>query len=153
MTSNEQEISSPTESLLRKAEEFHGHLGPFLVMGVRMGQICLEAFEREEHRNSLHVSLKVPFKVPYSCVVDGIQITTKCTVGNQKLKLKNAEEIEAKFEDSNSGRSIIVTPRPSILPMLKERVVGKNLSDEETRKLALNIASMPDKDLFIVKNG
>jgi formylmethanofuran dehydrogenase subunit E len=142
-----------TKSLVRKAKEFHGHLGPFLTMGVRMGQIGLRELDISEQTSSLRVLLKVLPDVPYSCVVDGLQISTKCTVGNQKLSIENAEKIEAKFKDLNKGKSVTVLPQPAVFALLKEQIVGKNLSDRKLRKLAWTVASMPEKDLCLVKNG
>jgi formylmethanofuran dehydrogenase subunit E len=141
-----------SESLLEKAVEFHGHLGPFLVIGVRMGQIGLKVLDAAKHRRSLVAYVRVPLHVPYSCIVDGIQISTKCTVGNQKLRLENSEEIEAKFLDSSSKRSVTIKLLPRVLAMTKEKIIGKNLPEEAICELALNVASMTEKDLFIVKN-
>lgn len=151
-TSKQTIIPAQMKLLLKRAEEFHGHFGPFLVLGVRMGRIGLEALDAVKHGNLLEVSLKVPLHVPYSCMVDGIQISTKCTMGNQKLRLKNAEEIEAKFQDSNNKQAVTVTLIPSVLAMIKEKMIGKNLPEEEICKLAWNVAFMSEKDLFVVKN-
>jgi formylmethanofuran dehydrogenase subunit E len=142
-----------TKSLVRKAKEFHGHLGPFLAIGVRMGQIGLRELGLSEQIDSLRVLLKVLPSVPYSCIVDGLQISTKCTVGNQRLHLENAEKIEAKFKDLNKGQSVTISPQPAVFAMLKEQIVGKNLSEKKLRQLAWTIASMPEKDLCVVKNG
>jgi formylmethanofuran dehydrogenase subunit E len=142
-----------TKSLVRKAKEFHGHLGPFLAMGVRMGQIGLRELGFSKQTDSLQVFLKVLPSVPYSCVVDGLQISTKCTVGNQRLHLENAEKIEAKFKDLNKGQSVTVSPQPAVFAMLKEQIVGKNLSGKKLCKLAWTVAAMPERDLCIVKNG
>ena len=141
-----------TEVLVRKAEKFHGHLGPFLVIGVRMGQIGLRELGFIEHGDSLRVLLKVLLKVPYSCVIDGLQISTGCTVGNQRLSLENAEEIEVEFKDLNTNRSVTVSPQPAVFTMLEERVVRESLSENQLRKLAWTIASMPEKDLCVIKN-
>jgi formylmethanofuran dehydrogenase subunit E len=121
-------------------------------MGIRMGQIGLEALDAKEHRDSLCISLKVPFRVPYSCVIDGIQTSTRCTVGNQKLQVVNAEEIEAKFEDLNNKQSITIMPQPTVLTMLKKQVIDKDSTQEEICRLAWDIASMSTKTLLIVKN-
>jgi formylmethanofuran dehydrogenase subunit E len=143
--------SVSTRCLVRKAKEFHGHLGPFLAIGVRMGQIGLSELGPGEHTDSLRVLLKVSPSVPYSCVVDGLQISTKCTVGNQRLHIENAEKIEAKFKDLNKGQSVTVSPQPAVLAMLKEQTIGKSLSEKKLSQLAWTIASMPEKDLCAVK--
>jgi len=146
-------MNAATKSLLKRAEEFHGHLGPFLVMGARMGQIGLKRLGSSKRTNSLRVFLSLPLRVPYSCVVDGVQICTKCTIGNQKLQLKDADKIEACFEDARRGRKITVAPQPTVLAMLEEQVVVKNASEEEVCRIASCIASMPETDLFSVKIG
>jgi formylmethanofuran dehydrogenase subunit E len=146
-------INVSTKSLLRKAKEFHGHLGPFLAIGVRMGQIGLRELGLSEQTESVRVFLKVLPSVPYSCVVDGLQISTKCTVGNQRLRLENAERIEANFKDLNKGLGVTVLPQPAIFAMLKEQIIGKNLTEKKLSELAWSIASMPEKDLCIIKNG
>lgn len=148
-----QKIDTKTKYLLKKAEELHGHFGPFLVVGARMGQVGLKRLGMSKHTNSLRVSLSVPFKVPYSCAVDGVQISTKCTIGNQKLQLKNADKIEACLEDLSKKRKITIAPQPTVLTMLEKQVVAKNLSDDEICKMAWRIASMPETGLFSVKNG
>jgi hypothetical protein len=33
---------------------------------------------------------KLPLSTPFSCILDGIQATTQCTIGNQKLRIKNS---------------------------------------------------------------
>jgi len=142
-----------TNFLVRKAKEFHGHLGPFLAIGVRMGQIGIRELSLSDYSDSLGVVLKVPQSVPYSCVVDGLQISTKCTVGNQKLLLENAEEIEAEFKNPNKDQTITISPQPAVLAMLEEKTLGKNLSERKLQQLAWTIASMPEKNLCIVKNG
>ena len=153
MSRAKRKIPTSTESLVRRAEEFHGHLGPFLVMGVRMGQTALEALDTKGRKDMLRISLKVPFRVPYSCVIDGVQTCTGCTVGNQRLQVVNTEEIEAKFEDLSNKQSITITPQPSVLAMLKKQVIDKDFTQEEIRRLAWNIAAMPTNTLLIVKNG
>jgi formylmethanofuran dehydrogenase subunit E len=152
LASTRQKTQISTKTLLRKAEGFHGHLGPFLAIGVRLGQFGLKKLNANGLERSLRVSLSILQKVPYSCIVDGVQISTGCTVGNQKLQLKNSEQIEACFEDLSSGRNVTVALSPMVYGMLKEQIVGKNLPDEEIRKLARTIASMSEKDLFVVRN-
>jgi formylmethanofuran dehydrogenase subunit E len=144
--------SVSTKSLVKKAKEFHGHLGPFLTVGVRMGQIGLRELGLTKQPDSSRVLLKVLPSVPYSCVIDGLQISTKCTVGNQRLQLESAEKIEAKFKDLNNGRNVTVSLRSAILAMLKREIIGKNLSEKKLRKLAWVIASMPEKELCVVEN-
>ncbi|MGQ9506747.1 MAG: formylmethanofuran dehydrogenase subunit E family protein [Candidatus Bathycorpusculaceae bacterium] len=85
---------------IKEAEKFHGHLGPFLVLGVRMGETAKKILKiTREEDCSLQVAAKVPILTPFSCVLDGIQVSTQCTIGNQRLKIENSsKEISADFQ-------------------------------------------------------
>lgn len=142
-----------TRALVKKAEEFHGHLGPFLAIGIRIGQIGLRKLDLIEHANSLRILLRVLPKVPYSCVIDGIQISTGCTLGNQRLCVENAGRIEAKFKDLDTDKNVTVSPQPAVFAMLKEQIIGGNLPEKKLRQMAWTIASMSEEDLCNVENG
>ena len=101
MVTLEQDQIKELDVILRKAEEFHGHLGPFLVLGVRMGLIGVRELEAKGNQEKLHVTAMLRNSVPFSCVIDGIQVATKCTIGNKKLRLRSSPEIAAKFELQN----------------------------------------------------
>jgi len=74
--------------LIENAAKLHGHLGPFLVIGVRMGDSAKRHLDLDDKSDrGLQASIKTPLSTPFSCVIDGIQATTSCTVGNQKLKI------------------------------------------------------------------
>ncbi|RLI47181.1 hypothetical protein DRO69_01240 [Candidatus Bathyarchaeota archaeon] len=136
---------------IKRAEGFHGHLGPFLVIGVRMGFIGVRELKGKENSEKLRVTAMLRHQVPFSCIVDGIQVATKCTIGNQKLKLIDSPEIAAEFE-LQEGEKITVTVNPTTFDRLKGRLLSENVSQEETQKLAYMIASMPEEELFIIEN-
>lgn len=136
---------------IKKAEEFHGHLGPFLVIGVRMGLIGVKKLEVKENSEKLRITAMLKYQVPFSCVVDGIQVATKCTLGNQKLTLINSSGIRAEFE-LQQREKVTVTVNPTAFNRLKSRLLSENVSQEETEKLAHMIASMPEEELFTIEN-
>ncbi|MEA2090244.1 MAG: formylmethanofuran dehydrogenase subunit E family protein [Thermoproteota archaeon] len=139
--------------LLNKAGEFHGHLGPFLVIGVRMGLIGLRELGIAKNYRQLHVTAMVKSTVPFTCVLDGIQMTTQCTFGNQKLKVKEFSGIEAEFELENGEQNVTVAVNPATFNSIKGELVARNVSLEEVRQLALKVASISEEKLFIVKRG
>ena len=139
------------DTILKKAAEFHGHLGPFLVIGVRMGLIGIRELKAKENDNKLRVTAMLKYHVPFSCVIDGIQVATKCTIGNQKLKLIDSPEIAAEFELQQIEK-VTVTVNPTTFSRLKNRLLSENVSQEETQKLASMIASMPEEELFTIEN-
>ena len=138
--------------IIKKAADFHGHLGPFLVMGVRMGLIAVRELGVKGNYEELRVTVMSKYFVPFSCVIDGIQVATKCTVGNKKLRVKNSSGIAAKFELQNR-RCVSVAVNPVAFNKLKSQLLSKNVSSEELRELAQLVISMPEEELFIVGRG
>lgn len=142
-------ISSELTSILEKAAEFHGHLGPFLAIGVRMGRLGLDRVGIAKGK-SLVVTASLPLRVPFSCIIDGLQITTKCTTGNQKLSLINSAKIQAKFERKDNGKETVVALNQSMFEELKAQLLSAGLPDEEVRELAWKIAAIPENELFTI---
>ena len=138
-------------SLIEKAADFHGHLGPFLVIGVRTGLLGVRELGAKENAEKLRVTVMSKYSVPFSCVIDGIQVATKCTIENKKLRVKNSSGIAAKFELQN-GEEATVTVNPATFNKLKNKL-PENVSSEELRELARLVASMPGEELFIVRRG
>jgi formylmethanofuran dehydrogenase subunit E len=134
---------------IKEAEKFHGHLGPFLVLGVRMGETAKRILETiREENGSLQVTVKIPLLTPFSCVLDGIQVTTQCTIGNQRLKIENSsKEISAIFQCAKTGKKLKISVNPKITEALMEKL-SEGFSNEE---LAWEIARTPENQLFIVK--
>lgn len=137
------------ESAIHDAENLHGHLGPFLVIGVRMGRMAKQVLGVDTSRNDgLRAHVSVPFSTPFSCIIDGIQVTTKCTIGNQKLKVKNSEkEIAAYFERKNPSRALRIRLKSKIAEGVLDRI-SKGSSVEE---LAREVARLPESELFMVE--
>ena len=130
---------------INAARKFHGHLGPFLVIGVRMGEAAIKNLNlTDDKRNDLRVNVKVPLYPPFSCLLDGIQIATTCTVGNQRLKVENAETIQATFTTQKEAKTLKITINESLSEQLKQKQSQNKLTEE----LALEIADIPENQLF-----
>lgn len=135
---------------IKNAVNLHGHLGPFLVIGVKMSRLAKKSLnaDKVQHRDML-VKAKLPLETPFSCILDGIQATTQCTIGNGKLKVKNSEEsVLATFKLKYQNKALTIHVNPKLIKTLEEQL-SKGISNEE---LAWKIADMPEKHLFIVEN-
>lgn len=143
-----EDTSKNHSPIIEKAESFHGHLGPFLVIGVRMGQVGLNRLRVAEAK-SIRITASLPLHVPFSCILDGLQIATKCTVGNRKLSLVDSAKIEAEFKRKDGGQKITVALNQSVIEKL-ELLPKEPLTDEELRELAWRVASVPEDELFVV---
>ena len=128
----------------KDAEKLHGHLGPFLVMGVRMGIVA----KKTGKGSRLRATVKVPLLTPFSCVIDGIQSTTKCTIGNQKLKTENSpKDITVRFNLQDQNK--IVAIRVNLLTV--EELTNKISKHASMEELAWKVAKMPESQLFTIK--
>ena len=135
--------------ILKKAEEFHGHLGPFLTLGVRMGLIGIRELAARRNEGELRVTAILEYSVPFSCVIDGVQVATKCTIGNKKLSLQSSPGIAARFELQKEDVTVMVNP--DTFDRLNDQLLSENVSPEEVRKLAHFVASIPEGELFIIR--
>ena len=134
--------------MIDDAQKLHGHLGPFLVIGVRMGMIAKKTLSvSDDQCGFLKANVKVPLFPPFSCLIDGIQASTSCTVGNQRLTIENSDEICVSFAEQNVGKTVKVTLKPNMVEELKKKLDRGLL----TEKFALELAKRPENQLFDVE--
>lgn len=138
------------DTLLKEATDLHGHFGPFLTLGVRMGIIGLRELGAKEGDTQLHVTAMLKYALPFSCMLDGIQTTTKCTAGNKRLTWKESKEFGAMFILKNSRQRVKVRVSPTVIQELTRKLDKMQPLGEEVRQLASEIALRPEKELFSV---
>ena len=135
---------------LQSATDLHGHFGPFLALGVRMSLYALRELGVKEGDTGLHTTVTLEYVTPISCILDGVQASTKCTVGNTRLAWKQSKEVGAVFQLDRNKQRVEVWVKSEVLRELKRRL-ATHPSDEETRRIGLDIASRPDAELFLRK--
>ena len=89
----QQTHSNPGENLWNKAKEpadwwgeierVHGHVGPWNVLGWRMGKAALRELNAAWGLHELDIVCHVPLETPYSCLADGLVVAN--TVKNCEL--------------------------------------------------------------------
>jgi formylmethanofuran dehydrogenase subunit E len=77
---------------LKQLKRFHGHLGPFVVIGYRMGTIA-----RRKLAGRMEAIVFTGSKVPLSCIIDGIQFSSSCTLGKGNISVHEKDEARAHF--------------------------------------------------------
>jgi formylmethanofuran dehydrogenase subunit E len=125
--------------LLDEAIKFHGHLGAFLVLGIKAGIFANEMLKKDCFETSVVVKTH-PFP-PFSCFVDGIQITTGCTMGKGNIHLEKGDVLKAKITKGNHQLNLS-------LKVDVFRQLIKLTSKEESKQIALNMVKIPIQDLF-----
>jgi formylmethanofuran dehydrogenase subunit E len=140
------EESKQLSTQITDAVGLHGHLGPFLVIGVRIGRVAKQILDPENQgKGELYASVEVPLQTPFSCILDGVQSTTHCTIGNQRLRMeKSRRNITARFETTESGKTLSIVVNPETVKEITEKI-SKGATNEA---LAEAIASMPENELL-----
>jgi formylmethanofuran dehydrogenase subunit E len=86
-----------------------------------------------------------PLSTPFSCVIDGIQTTTQCTVGNQRPKIEDSsKEIIADFRLQSSDITLKVSVNRKVIDELMEKISKGSMVEE----LGWEIAQKPESQLF-----
>ncbi len=148
VSASDNTIEEELRETLTKAAKFHGHLGPFLVVGVRMGQLALERLNLEPIRDQhgpLSVVVETGTKPPISCTVDGIQWSTGCTLGKGKIKVEDLGRPVARF---NSGRhELRIQLKDWIFKKIEDTLKLQPLSFQDLNE---EIISLEEEELFQV---
>lgn len=128
---------------LERAAQFHTHLGPYLVVGLRMGRVVTR--ELGDTPFSYTIVARTGRRPPYSCTVDGLQMATPCTTGNGGLAVDDERtmSVEASHGD---GRKIVATLRPRVYEHIEN-----DCTEENQERFALEIWEMPEEELLTVE--
>jgi formylmethanofuran dehydrogenase subunit E len=74
------------ELLLKRAEEFHGHICPFVTLGLRASELAMRRLGLSKAGLTETVGEEILAIVECNnCFADGVQIATGCTFGNNSL--------------------------------------------------------------------
>jgi len=141
-------FSQDLASILRRAEDFHGHFGPFLVVGVRAGIIALRELQTSKENKSLRAVVSLVYSVPYSCILDGIQLSTGCTIGNKRLRFEESPTFSIELEDPGNGKVTVSIPSKAV-DELKQKL-AKDLPTKDLERLAHEVASTAEEELFLI---
>jgi len=75
-----------SQALVEKAKEFHGHICPFVVLGLRASEIALERLGLAKADEGETIGEEILAIVECNnCFTDGVQVATGCTLGNNSL--------------------------------------------------------------------
>ncbi len=127
---------------LKEARKFHGHLGPYLVIGMRMGHFIASAFG--DRPFSYRITASVGWQPPPSCVLDGLQITTPCTVGNSMLRVEPLDEVKVYAERDGERLELLLKPP------LRQRI-DKETTHQNEEEIALDLWRQGAEELFVIR--
>jgi len=136
-----------TPELEQRAIEFHGHDGPFMTIGLRMGITALEMLDCKGWFG-LNCEVRLNWAPPDSCVIDGIQSSTGCTMGKKNITVIEQPGVEAVFT-SRDNKSVRIKLKQEVIDKLKG-----NMTDEEIpHSLIKEIEEAPLDQIFEIERG
>ena len=131
--------------LLIAAGRFHGHIGPFLAVGLKMGLLANEKMGRAPLETKAIVTVQP--SPPRSCVVDGIQYAAGCTMGKGNIEIQaDAGLISAQFV--RGSRSLVVKLLDDCLQRIETDLEGA--SRKAVVDYAFQMMDTPPERIFEV---
>jgi len=135
----------------------HGHVGPWNVLGWRIGKATLREFDTKWGAHELNIMCYVPLRTPYSCMADGLIIGTGNAMGWLDIRLAETMSLElihvcARLKDG-AGPILIFKPLREYLRHIDAP------KPEELEKLSRECSTMKESDVFeiqrikVSKNG
>jgi formylmethanofuran dehydrogenase subunit E len=132
-------------TIIEYARKLHGHVGPFLVIGLKMGAAAKKALNVSDAECALlRAEVAVPLHPPFSCLLDGIQVSTTCTIGNQRLRVENSETVKATFTRQKDAKKVKITLTQHFSEQLEEKLKQDRLDEA----FAWGLAELPENQLF-----
>ncbi|KYC52673.1 MAG: FmdE, Molybdenum formylmethanofuran dehydrogenase operon [Candidatus Methanofastidiosum methylothiophilum] len=131
-----------SEELCKRLAEFHGHLGPYLVLGAKMGLYAKKTLSSSPFEISAEITM--PLKPPLSCTIDGIQFTSGATTGKANLRVSDGLPIKVLFYKDKEG--IVLIPKEGIIEKIRSQVEHGDLE-----MLAEQIMKKDYSELFEVE--
>lgn len=102
---------------LAEAVKFHGHLGPYLVLGLLAGESALKRLSAKKYFG-FDVKVYGANIKPKSCLVDGLQLSTGATYGKGNIEKYNGSRIKIEFYNRENQKKIILTFKAGLLQRL-----------------------------------
>jgi inosine-uridine nucleoside N-ribohydrolase len=117
------EDAIPARDLLKV---FHGHLGPYVVIGYRMGRLALDELHSEGHFG-ISAEVHSLLEPPRSCLIDGVQIGSGCTLGKRNIRVNQCDEPAWAVFESSHGEQVTIRLRPEIPALIQDLVNRKGV--------------------------
>jgi formylmethanofuran dehydrogenase subunit E len=123
-------------------ERFHGHVGPYVVLGYMCGRLAQERLGDNVFK--LRAEVWAGSRPPMSCFADGVQLGSGCTLGKGNITLHEEELVNARFTRED-GRSLRMQVRPETLAGLTPAPAKEDLVS-----LSAELLALPADRLFII---
>lgn len=124
----------------------HGHVGPWNVLGWRIGQAALKELKGEWGRHELEMICYVPPQTPFTCMVDGLSVGTGNSLGRLDLRLAEVMDYRQSFVAvrRKDGKGDILEFRP--LPAYLKGITNQPV--EALERLSRECSTKAEAEIF-----
>jgi formylmethanofuran dehydrogenase subunit E len=122
---------------------FHGHSGPFLALGYRLGKHLNEKLKPKGIMD-LKITVKTRTEKPFTCLIDGLQCSTFATIGKGTMAVK-----QTKVKDIIV---VVEKGKQTYRCRITEKAMALCLTAENLETAAKKILRTPLNDLWIKTN-
>ena len=130
-------------------QRYHGHVGPWNVLGWRIGQAALREFQSQWGQHELDVVCYVPTQTPFTCLVDGLSVGTGNSQGRLDLRMAEVLACRQVFvavgRKDGKGEVLEFRPQSEYLKSILSQPV------EKLEALCQECAKAPEDKLFTVR--
>jgi formylmethanofuran dehydrogenase subunit E len=130
-------------------EQMHGHVGPWNVLGWRLGKSALKEFDSEWGHHELDIMVYLPASTPYTCIIDGIIMGTGNSMGRLDIRMADVMSRELMFvsvcRKDGSGPIVVYRPNQEYLKKIENRQV------EDLEALSKECSKMKIEELFTIE--
>jgi formylmethanofuran dehydrogenase subunit E len=131
-------------------KQAHGHVGPWNVLGWRMGKAALREMKAGWGQHELDVICYVPLKTPFSCLADGLVVGTGNSIGRLDIRLGEvmvmADIHVSVWRKDGTGPVLLFKPDLKYLEKIRSQ------PDEQLDALAHECVQLPEEKLFMIEN-
>ncbi len=130
-------------------KQAHGHVGPWNVLGWRMGKAALRELGGTWGQHELDIICYIPLKTPYSCIADGLVVGTGNSIGRLDIRLGEVMtmadiHVSVRRKDGTSP-VLLLKPKAEYLEKIRSQ------PDEQLEALALECGHLPEEKLFSIE--
>jgi formylmethanofuran dehydrogenase subunit E len=159
LVAHDRETAVPGSNIWNQAQEptnwwneikqAHGHVGPWNVIGWRMGKAALRELNATWGQHELDIVCHIPLKTPYSCIADGLVVGTGNSIGRLDIRLAEAlaladAHVSVRRKDGK-GPVLMLKPNEKYLEKIRKA------PDGELGLLARECGEVSEKALFAVE--
>jgi len=130
-------------------KNLHGHVGPWNVLGWRMGKAALRELNATWGQHELDIVCYIPLKTPYSCIADGLVVGTGNSIGRLDIRLAEAlamadVHVGVRRKDG-TGPVLLLKPNQKYLEKIR------HAPDAQLESLARECGELPETELFVIE--